>query len=1060
MKHKFIKLLGFVIIGFALLLLNEAKAQCVTGTEFTKTYPKRDLRGVFVASVSSLDWPTDRNATPAVQQAELITLLDNLKANGYNTVFLQVRPESDALYASTIDPWSYWLTGTQGTAPNPLWDPLQFAITEAHARGLDLHAWLNPYRVKQTAAMVLAANNVATLHPTWTFQAKANSSDTGLSLKMLNPGLPEVRNYLVSVIQDIASRYDIDGIHFDDYFYPYAGMEATPQDAQTYIDNNPTNIATIADWRRNNVNLMIGMVYDAIQTINTANNQNIVFGVSPFGIWKSGTPTGTSGTSSFSALYCDPIAWLTANKVDYLAPQLYWTLGGAQDYIALSKWWNDQIKPKSKQLYVSQIYSKMDSNYSSNPYPSDDWPATDIQAQINQNRVTNMDATFGQIAFRYSNIKGNLKGINTALNGAQFKYKSYAPPITGTGKDAVCPTKPANIRFGSLKIMWDTPVAASDGDLPVKYVVYAFANAAQAITNMNDGSKILDIVEGNELALTQAQMDANFFVVTALDKNNNEAGDFNTTLNANTISWVGTSDTSWTNASNWSLGVVPISTSNVSIAGTNQPIINSNVSIKSLTINSSKSLKVNSGYNLTVTDGITNAGTLTIENNANLIQTNPVANTGVGSTIVKRNSNALSRLDYTMWSSPVAGQKLNLFSPFTSSNRFYTYTASTDKYTVVSSPATTNFNIGTGYLIRMPNNALDAPTTQVFNGVFTGTPNNGDVNLTVVSGKYNGVGNPYPSTISANTFISANGITEALYFWRKTNNSTATSYATYTSGGGGVANIGGGSTIVPNGTIQVGQGFLVKATSTSIKFTNAMRIADNRDQILKTKTAERNRIWLNLYNETTPINQILVGYITGATQDIDDTIDGKYINDSQTALTSLINNEEFVIQGRALPFETSDVVPLSFKTTTDGNYTITLDHVDGLFSETQEVLLVDASTGIEKDLKTSGYNFTAKAGVDNSRFSLKYQRTLKVNPESYDDNQVLVFKSSGALQIKSPSSIINNIKLYDVTGRLIFKKENINANETTIDSAKFGNQVLIVTITTVDKKTVNKKIIN
>src|SRR5690606_10679171 len=148
----------------------------------------------------------------------------------------------------------------------------------------------------------------------------------------------------VRVVQDIANRYDVDGIHFDDYFYPYSGMETTPQDAQTYKNNNPNEIATIEDWRRNNVNLMIGMVYDAIQTVNTTKNKNIVFGVSPFGIWKSGTPTGITGTSSFSALFCDPISWLNSNKIDYLAPQLYWKITKAQDYVALSKWWNDQAK--------------------------------------------------------------------------------------------------------------------------------------------------------------------------------------------------------------------------------------------------------------------------------------------------------------------------------------------------------------------------------------------------------------------------------------------------------------------------------------------------------------------------------------------------------------------------------------------------------------------------------------------------------------------------------------------------------------------------------------------
>ncbi len=505
-------------VGFSHLKPFRTSTQSVADTDFSSTTPKGELRGVFLPSVSSLSWPTNRKATPAVQQAELITILDNLKANGYNTVFLQVRPESDALYASSIDPWSYWLTGTQGKAPTPFWDPLEFAVTEAHARGLDLHAWLNPYRVKQTPTMELAPNNVANLHPSWTFQAKMNNTDKALSLKMLNPGLPAVREYIVNVIQDIANRYDVDGIHFDDYFYPYSGMEARPQDAQTYIQNNPTNIATIEDWRRNNVNLMIGMVYDAIQAINTTKNKSIAFGVSPFGIWKAGTPSGISGTSSFSALYCDPMAWLNSGKVDYLAPQLYWKISKAQDYIALSKWWNDQAKLYSKQLYVSQGYYRMEHT---NP-----WENTEIQYQINQNRQAHMDATFGQIAYSYTAIKNNLKGVNGALNNAHFKYKSFAPPILGPGKDNVSPIKPSNIRFEPLKILWDTPLAASDGDLPVKYIVYAFNNAAEAISNMNDGSKILDIVAGNELTLTQTQMDTKVFVVTSLDKNNNEAGDF------------------------------------------------------------------------------------------------------------------------------------------------------------------------------------------------------------------------------------------------------------------------------------------------------------------------------------------------------------------------------------------------------------------------------------------------------------------------------------------------------------------------------------------------------
>ncbi len=226
------------------------------------------------------------------------------------------------------------------------------------------------------------------------------------------------------------------------------------------------------------------------------------------------------GQSSFNDLFCDPIAWLSAGKVDYLAPQHYWKIIGSQDYIALSKWWNDQIKATNKQLYVSQGYYKM--------VDSNNWAATEIQNQINQNRVANMDATFGQIAYSYTEIRNNSKTINTALNAAEFRYKSFAPPIAG--KDAVCPNAPANIRFVGTKLSWDTPASALDGDLPEKYVVYAFNSAAEAITNQNDGSKILDIVVGNELNVLQSLIDTKFFVVTSLDKNNNEAGDFSNTL--------------------------------------------------------------------------------------------------------------------------------------------------------------------------------------------------------------------------------------------------------------------------------------------------------------------------------------------------------------------------------------------------------------------------------------------------------------------------------------------------------------------------------------------------
>lgn len=498
-------------------------------TEFSKSNPKRDLRGAFLASVFSLDWPTNRTATPAVQQAELVAILDNLKTNGYNTVFLQVRSEGDAMYPSTIEPWSQWLTGTQGLAPNPIWDPLAFAVTEAHNRGLELHAWLNPYRV-QTSSVVTyprAVNHVVNENPSWIMTATRTDLSTN-NIRIMDPGIPNVRAHIVQVVQEIANNYNLDGIHFDDYFYfgpataSAYGMLASPnnQDAASYSANNPDGL-TLTNWRRDNTNKMIASVYDAIQTINSVSNKNIIFGVSPFGIWKSGTPAGISGQSSYNDLFCDPIAWLQAGKVDYIAPQLYWEITGSQDYIALSKWWNDQAKLYNKQLYLSQGIYRLRT-------ASGNWTITEIQNQIIQNRVANMDATFGQIFYQYKDIKNNEKAINTTLNSAQFKYKSFAPPILG--KDAICPNVPKNFKFVGTTLTWDTPDAASDGDLPIKYVVYAFNSASEAITNKDDGSKIIDIVVGNELVVTQIMKDTKYFVVTSLDKNNNEAGNFNSTL--------------------------------------------------------------------------------------------------------------------------------------------------------------------------------------------------------------------------------------------------------------------------------------------------------------------------------------------------------------------------------------------------------------------------------------------------------------------------------------------------------------------------------------------------
>ena len=468
--------------------------------ETEDAYPKRDLRGAWIASVYNLDWPSSRSLSTGQQQAELIRMLDTLANARINTVFLQVRPESDALYQSAIDPWSYWLTNAQGTAPSPLWDPLSFAVTEAHKRGMELHAWINPYRAKQ-GTPTLAPTHVAVLHPDWTFVAS--------TVTLLNPGIPDVRNYLTDVIADIARRYDVDGIHFDDYFYP-SGMGT--QDNATYSTYNP-NALTLANWRRDNVNQLIAKVYDTIQVINGESNRNILFGVSPFGIWKVGSPTGITGQSSFNDLYCDPIAWMQAGKVDYVAPQLYWKISGPQDYHSLSKWWNNQGATYDRPVYPGIGLHKLSA-------VNGGWPVSEIINQLNINRSPSHAQVKGQILYSSKYLLGDSAAIRTNLVNSKFSYKAIPPALAY--RDAICPNPPVNIRRDGDTLRWDIPAPAGDGDLPRRYIVYRFGSLAEASTHKNDASKIYAVVYDDKLSLPTSLLN-NYFTVTSLDKNNNES---------------------------------------------------------------------------------------------------------------------------------------------------------------------------------------------------------------------------------------------------------------------------------------------------------------------------------------------------------------------------------------------------------------------------------------------------------------------------------------------------------------------------------------------------------
>lgn len=500
-----------------------------------------------------------------------------------------------------------------------------------------------------------------------------------------------------------------------------------------------------------------------------------------------------------------------------------------------------------------------------------------------------------------------------------------------------------------------------------------------------------------------------------------------------------------------------------------------NINACSLTIIDSN-VTIPAGYDVII-DGalIVDEATFKLESNTNLVQKRDELN--YGNVTVERESSKLYRLDYTMWGSPVTGtQTLKEFSPKTFSNRFYIYNSSTDLFNTIV-PTTNGFTRGQGYLIRMPDNHTNfgstVPATS-WTGQFVGIPNNGNISVVLdASGEgYNMISNPYASMIDANIFLTNNAseIEGTLYFWRRRNNvptgteGTTAYYATYTLAGGTAVATASESSEAPNGFIQVGQGFLVqkKATSTSgnVSFTNTMRSPINNDnQFFKTSnTEERNRIWLNVSNTAGEFGQTLVAYMAQAENGVDRT-DGKYLNDGSTALTSWLDDSEYIIQGRA-PFTSSDIVSLNFKTIKAGNYTIALDHVDGLFSGAQNIYLHDKVVGLTHNLKADGYTFETQAGSFNSRFELAYENgTLVVDNPVFDSSSVVLYKKEGNLTVRSKGIILKEVEVFDLAGRLVATAKNINSNEVSI-KMNTVNQVLIVKITSTDGRIISKKMIN
>ncbi|MFB0834060.1 glycoside hydrolase family 10 protein [Arthrobacter halodurans] len=330
----------------AAVVTNKVYTVSTRNTSASSTYPRTEFRGLWTASVLNIDWPSRTGLSAAAQQTELRSILNLAVSRNLNAVFLQVRPAADRMWSSTLgEPWSRYLTGTQGA--NPGYDPLAYAVEQAHSRGLALHAWVNPFRVSMDADLTsLVASHPARLNPSWSFAYGGR--------RYYNPGIPAVRAFVRAVVVDLVRRYDVDGVHFDDYFYPYPVAGQALPDAATFAAYGG-GYTSIANWRRNNINVFVRDTYAAIK----ATRRRAAFGISPFGIWLNSTSSAlgsaTSGLESYSALYADSRKWVKEGWVDYILPQLYWYQGyPPANYDVLVAWWARQVAGTRVKLYTGE----------------------------------------------------------------------------------------------------------------------------------------------------------------------------------------------------------------------------------------------------------------------------------------------------------------------------------------------------------------------------------------------------------------------------------------------------------------------------------------------------------------------------------------------------------------------------------------------------------------------------------------------------------------------------------------------------------------------------------
>jgi len=474
------------------------------------TAPKREFRAVWIATVTNIDWPSTPHLSTADQKRELVNLLEFDKQLGLNAVMFQVRTEADAFYFKSKEPWSRWLTGKQGQAPDPVYDPLELAITEAHKRGIELHAWFNPYRATfNNNYKALSPQHITNTRPEWFFVYGGQ--------KIFNPGLPEVRDYIIATILNVVDNYDIDGVHMDDYFYPYEIAGQHINDAAAFKKYG-SDFSDINDWRRNNVNMLVQALSDSIHK----HKPHMKFGISPSGIWanKSQNPEGsdTHGGDTYYELFTDSRKWVKEGWVDYINPQIYWPFQyRLAAFENVMDWWSNNTY--GRHLYVGHAAYRINEPKS----PGFKEPSQ-IPDQIKYLRSN--PRVQGSVYFSQRSLLNNPLGFTDSLKKTYYNHPALTPTMQWL--DSIPPNQPQQLTAvalpGKVTLKWATPAPARDKEPVYGYVIYRFTDDQKV--DMERTENIISIRFNVDLSAedTTAQKDKKYiYVVTAIDRIKNES---------------------------------------------------------------------------------------------------------------------------------------------------------------------------------------------------------------------------------------------------------------------------------------------------------------------------------------------------------------------------------------------------------------------------------------------------------------------------------------------------------------------------------------------------------